>query len=241
MNQATAELEVASHESMLSWAAERHVDVNVTQCIDGEWQTFRAVFGSFDAQKNTIVLQEVAEKQSPNAVLQPDVEVGVAFRRGHKKCLFTTKITGQEGDTLLLQEPTSVRAVQRRAYQRVNIPSHRFIPVKVWEGSLPNSGEVCFPVCSGRVANISMGGVLVDVRSDQNPRLQEGDMVGIEIIRRPDVKPLLLEGQFRHCVTTEDVERISLGFQFLGLEHDLPGRSGLSEVAEYVRGVRRGL
>jgi len=139
-----------------------HVDVNVTQCIDGEWQTFRAVFGSFDAQKNTIVLQEVAEKQSPNAALKSDVEIGVAFRRGHKKCLFTTKITGQEGDTLLLQEPTTVRAVQRRAYQRVNIPSHRFIPVKVWEGSLPNSGEVSFPVCSGRVANISMSTIRVD-------------------------------------------------------------------------------
>jgi len=240
MSQATAELEVASHESMLAWAAERHVDVNVTQCVEGEWQTFRAVFASFDSDKNAIVLQEVAEKQSLDVSLQPDIEVGVAFRRGHKKCLFTTKITGQDGDTLLLREPQSVRAVQRRAYQRVNIPAHRFIPVKVWEGGLPNSGEVCFPICSGRVANISMGGVLVDVRSDQNPRLQDGDMVGIEIIRRPDVKPLLLEGQFRHCVT-EDAERLSLGFQFLGLEHDLPGRSSLSEVAEYVRGVRRGL
>ena len=241
MSQVAAELEVASHESMLVWAAERHVDVSVTQCIDGEWQTFRAVFANYDSTKSTIVLHELADKQRGDNTLKPAVEVGVAFRRGHKKCLFTTQITEQESDTLILREPTMVRAVQRRAYQRVNIPAHRFIPVKIWEGGLPNSGEVCFPICTGRVANISMGGVLVDVRSDQNPRLQDGDMVGVEIIRQPDVKPLLLDGQFRHCVSEGDKERLSLGFQFLGLEHDLPGRSSLSEVAEYVRGVRRGL
>ncbi len=240
MTHTIPDLEVASHGSMLEWAAERRVDVSVTQCNDGEWQTFRAVFASFDADENTIILQELSDKQRTDNTLLADVEVGVAFRRGHKKCLFKTKITKQDGETLHLREPESVRAVQRRAYQRVIIPSHRFIPVKIWEGGLPNSGEVCFPICSGRVANISMGGVLVDVRSDQNPRLQDGDMVGVEIIRRPDVKPLLLEGQFRHCVE-EESERLSLGLQFLGLEHDLPGRSGLSEVAEYVRGVRRGL
>ena len=239
MNQATAQLEVTSHDGMLAWAAERHVDVNVTQCVDGSWQTFRAVFAKFDAEANTIVLQELSDKESGETAPQSDLTVGVAFRRGHKKCLFTTTIAGQDGDTLLLREPESVRAVQRRAYQRVNIPTHRFIPVKIWEGGLPNSGEVCFPVCSGRVANISMGGVLVDIRADQNPRLQDGDMVGVEIIRRPDVRPLLLDGQFRHCVNEND--RVSLGLQFLGLEHDLPGRSSLSEVAEYVRGVRRGL
>jgi hypothetical protein len=89
------------------------------------------------------------------------------------------------------------------------------------------------------VSNISVGGVMVDIRADQNPRLCVGDLVGLEITVVQGRKPMLLEGQYRHCTLTGP-DRIGLGMQLLGLEHEVPGRASITDVAELVRNLMRG-
>ena len=209
-----------------------------------DWASFRSKCTGYDRATHTLFIEPPQPtNQKAEAGLRADAEIGVAFRRGHKKCLFVTQpaeAPGLVANAIRLSGSEDIRAVQRRAYQRVIVPPHRFIAAKLWEGGLPTRGEVCFPLCAGRLANVSVGGVMLDLRADQNPRLQVGDLVGIEITRQPGGKPLFMEGHYRHCMM-QSAERIGLGFQFVGLEHDVPGRATLDEVAQFVSGVRRGV
>lgn len=241
-------VEASPNAALFTWAAEKVVDLVITQTIDGDWASYRSKLLGYEPMLGAILIArpEPVNEGQPTAP-SPDIEVGVAFRRGHKKCLFVSKISTDTAavanaapGTIVLREPGEIRAVQRRAYQRVVIPSHRFIAAKVWEGGIPSGGGVCFPISSGRVSNVSVGGIMIDVRSDQNPRLQVGDLVGIEVTQRPGIKPLLVEAQYRHCVIHGD-DRLGLGFQYVGLEHDLPGRSTLDEVKQFASAVRRGV
>jgi len=167
---------------------------------------------------------------------------------------------GQAMDTLVVRGPKEVRELQRRVYQRVMVPQDRFIAVKLWQGGLPNVAQPnvaqppsavdfppltkgragvgsTWPLCSGRLDNASVGGILVDIRTDQNPRLGVGDLVGVEITASPGRQPLLAEAQYRHCVM-KSPGRMGVGLQFLGLEHDLPDRTSISQIADFVRSLR---
>jgi hypothetical protein len=115
----------------------------------------------------------------PAVELVPGQQVGVSFRRGHKKCIFSTIIvlrrnepagSGAALDTLILRCPEQMHELQRRAYERVICPPDRFIAVRLWEG-LGAGHEGSWPLCSGRVANLSVGGVQIDIRQDHNPQL----------------------------------------------------------------------
>lgn len=240
--------DVAPNAAIFEWAAEKVVDLVITQSVDGDWASFRSKLLGYDRQSGALLISRPEPvNEGGQAELCPTVELGVAFRRGHKKCLFVSHVSNNPSlsesaapGTIVLSPPADVRAVQRRAYQRVVVPSHRFIAAKIWEGGLPGEDGVSYPISAGRVSNVSVGGVMVDVRSDQNPRLQVGDLVGIEITQRPGMRPLLVEAQYRHCVMHSD-DRLGLGFQFVGLEHDLPGRSTLDEVKHFTGAVRRGV
>ena len=104
--------------------------------------------------------------------------MGVSFRRGHKKCILVGQVVlrrsengdnNQPIDTLLVRANEGLRELQRRVYQRLAVPRDRFIAVKLWEGGIPTPGEPSWPLCAGRLANVSVGGILVEVPADQNP------------------------------------------------------------------------
>lgn len=234
--------------SALEWAAENKPDITISRATEGGWEHLRSRFMALDSQNGVLkITYPLSSSSGPPPEIATGEELGISFRRGHKKCLFVCPVAmrcrephapGEAADTLVLRAPKEVRELQRRVYQRLVIPQESFIAIKIWEGGVPVEGAVAWPLCSGRVANVSVGGVLVDVRVDQNPRLCAGDIVGIEITTRPGSPAICLDGQYRHCVMTGE-DRLGLGFQFVGLEHDLEGHSSVLEVAEFVRHLRR--
>lgn len=234
--------------AILQWAVEREVEANLSVASGGRWMSLRTHFMRFDPAQGIIQVAVDApeEGSSPSPGLPPQGErVGVSFRRGHKKCLFVSTLImsqsecGKDGikrDTLVLRVPRQVRSIQRRAFQRVIVPEGVFIAAKIWEGGIPEEGSMSFPVCSGRVANVSMGGVLVETRVDQNPRLSSGEVVGVEIAPRPG-ESIVLDGMYRHCVT-DGRNRLGLGFHFPGIEHELPGRASITQLSDFIARVR---
>lgn len=241
-------LDLDSRQSVLQWAAERQTAITISLLSEERWCNSRSQLIGFDPQQSLLqIAYPIASAGDPPPEIVPGEQLGISFRRGHKKCVFVCPVImrrldttedGQPADTLLIRAPQQMRELQRRAYQRIDLPPDHFIAVKVWQGGLPSSGETCWPICAGRVGNISVGGTRVDIRVDQNPRLGVGDAVGLEITAAQGLPPLLAEAQYRHCTMTGP-DRVGLGLQFLGLEHDLPGRSSITEIADFVRGLQR--
>ncbi len=241
-------LDSAVHTQTLEWAADKRCDLSVSLAVEGGWATMRSRFLRLDCEQGVL---QIAYPLAPDDVPMPEIvagnELGLSFRRGHKKCIFVSRVlmrcqakdSGDETvDALVLKTPDCVRALQRRAYQRVTVPPGQFIAVKLWEGGVPATGAVAWPICSGHVANASLGGVLVDIREDQNPRLSVGDLVGVEITARAGAAPIAVDARYRHCVAAEP-GRIGLGFQFVGLEHEGQGRSPIADVAGFMQRLRR--
>lgn len=241
-------LEPAPCDSILKWAVDRRAEITVSHSAERGWRNLRSHFIRYDPEQNVL---EIACPLTSAHLDVPKIAVGdpvgVSFRRGHKKCIFVSPTimrrqeVGADGattETLVLRAPVEIRQLQRRVYQRVIVGPDWFIGVRIWEGGTPENASVSWPLCSGRLVNVSAGGALVDVRADQNPRLGVGDVVGLEINTRAGPASLRVEGQYRHCTAGED-ERLGLGFQFVGLEHDRPGRATLPQVAEFVRSLRR--
>ena len=241
-------LDQESRESVLQWAVKRQAAITMSLLSDGRWRCLRSQLLGVEPERQLLQLSyPIAAGGGPPPEITPGDQVGLSFRRGHKKCIFVSPVVarrleagdgGDAIDTLLVRVPDQIRELQRRAYQRATVPPDRFIAVKLWQGGVPAVDGSSWPVCSGRVNNISAGGIMVDVRSDQNPRFGVGDMVGLEITAIQGRPPLMVEGQYRHC-TAMGTDRIGLGLQFLGLEHDNPGQASLSEVADLVRELQQ--
>lgn len=240
-------LDGSAIESVLLWAAQRHVPLSVSILKEGSWRILRSFLAGFDPVAKVI---RISYPVVPEAATPPEIaagdELGIAFRRGHKKCAFVTTVLLRQldrpvgaspVDTLVIRCPDRLRDLQRRCYQRFIIPPSRFVPVRLWQGGLARTGEPTWPICSGRVANISLGGLLVDIRAEHNPRLSIGDGVGVEITHDPGQPPLSVDAQYRHCVATGE-GRMGLGLQFVGLEHDRPGRTDIAALAEFIKSLR---
>ncbi|MBN1489020.1 MAG: PilZ domain-containing protein [Phycisphaerae bacterium] len=189
---------------------------------------------------------DASEGDGQRPEIQTGENIGVAFRRGHKKCVFTaivlatghyTPSDGEPIESLALSWPAEVQELQRRAYYRVPVPGNRFVPVKFWEGSANRQdgpGRRWAPTHTGQLADISVGGMRVVLPAAQNPRLHEGDAVGIEF--QPDINqpPFVLDTQFRYANETPD-SQISIGLQFVGLETSPQGQELLHRLFRVVR------
>ncbi len=234
--------------SPFEWALQKKAELVVSCAVDGEWVTLRSHVLRVDAEQQIVQIAYPMPhaNQAPVEISAGD-EVGIAFRKGHKKCVFVSPVVvrrrdevfdGTPIDTLILRMPKQVREFQRRAYQRATVRGDRLIAVKLWQGGSPCSGDGAWPICSGRLVNVSLGGVLMEIREQHNPRLRTGDQVGIEILPRPDKAPIVLQGRYRHSVARGD-GRIGLGFQFVGLEHGSAQSPIIETLAEFVRSIRR--
>ena len=241
-------LDESSLAATLAWAAQKKSPLTVSLLTEDGWHSLRSSVIRNDPEKGVF---QIVFPIAPASAAPPEItvgqELGIALRRGHKKCVFVSRILlrradktddGEPVDTLLLKAPTQMRELQRRVYQRVVIPAEYLIPVKLWHGGLPNRGETAWPLCSGRLSNVSLGGILLDIAADQNPQLGVGDLVGVQIKPEPDAAAILVEAQYRHCLVTSP-GRIGIGLQFIGLEHDRPGRTSITEIAQFVKHARQ--
>lgn len=240
-------LETETIRSILEWAVQRQAGITVSVESDGQWCNLRSHLVRFDPDADVLKIVYPISLDSSHAPEIPvGTELGVSLRRSHKKCIFVSPVIlrccdpqpdGESLDVLVIRAPRQIRELQRRVYQRVVVPTDQFTAVKLWQGGLPSRDEPSWPICSGRLANISVGGLRVDVSAERNPRLGVGEIVGVEITDVANHDTLVAEAQYRHC-TMVGSDRLGLGLQFLGLEHELPGRTSIVRIAEFVKRLR---
>ncbi len=201
----------------------------------------------------------VLHVETPVARAEHDVQLprrgdtlGVTFRFGHKKCLFSTileaiEVDGHEG-VAALRWPDCLQQLGRRAYERARPPKDVIIAVRFWRtdatrgedagGIHSSSREVSKDraVCHGQLENLSAGGMRVRV-ADPN-QIQVGDAYRCIFAPRPGKPSLILDAFVRHREAAHQ-GRVSVGFQFVGMESAPQSRRTVDRLVRMVNEFKR--
>ncbi|MBU0716680.1 MAG: PilZ domain-containing protein, partial [Planctomycetes bacterium] len=173
--------------------------------------------------------------------LKPGETVGVTFRLGHKKCMFSPTVhsVAQQGNQLVvtLSRPKGMHQLKRRVYHRVPPPPGVVVPVRFWrkESSAPAEREAR-DVRHGQLEDISAGGMRVKTADCTD--VEVGTTYECVFAPRQGAPALILDATLRHREAV-DQARVSLGFQFIGFETSADGRRALDRLARIVTQFRR--
>ncbi|MBS3734826.1 MAG: PilZ domain-containing protein [Phycisphaerae bacterium] len=232
-------------------AAERGVPVAVSVRYDERWENlFSRVLAVRDDR--LLLSWPVADAGSDACPHEftPAEKVGLSFKLKHYKYLTTVAVAGPDRfklDTgawvpvLSVCFPVRMQRLQRRAYQRAEVPAGRIVRGSFWlggcarepvRGAEPSGAPEGTPVWSGSVTNLSAGGLQLHANAELADMLDPGDVVGMHVVFGAGEDVVHTDAQFRRAELTED--GCLLGFQFLGLGQSRDGRRALQCISDKV-------
>ena len=179
-------------------------------------------------------------------MLSPGLALGLSFKLGHHKhigncVLEAVTELGAQGQpaarALCVSAPDRMQRVQRRAFQRVDVPRNRSVLASFCLGSSDQAGPAG-PLWEGWVTNLSAGGFQVRLAGRTAPELDEGDLVSVRIQIGQEFKPIVADAQFRHQLTDERGVSFQ-GFQFVGLNESRRGQEVLGRISRIVCDFQR--
>jgi len=243
-------LDRARRDQILVEAADRRTPLVLSRKQPHGWGTFRSRLLEAEPIAQRLIIEYPVGAGGEKA---PDIEegesIGVAFRKGHRKCMFASVVQGKKRfqideanrvGALLLRWPGDLQQLQRRVYYRAPIPPDRAIKVAFWPGGLAYEARVGaaeFPVYAGWLMNLSAGGMAVVVPHDQRGDWRPGDTFGCRFEPAPG-SCLAMDATLRHAEPGEN-GLTRLGFQFVGLELTGQGRAVLRLLAHVVARFHR--
>jgi c-di-GMP-binding flagellar brake protein YcgR len=158
-------------------------------------------------------------------------ECGASFRLNSHRYFFDAKPIGpapwttEDGkkiEALRVPLPGEMERVERRAFDRVEIPSARMVRATMWSGWRQK------PVWSGSVTNISSGGMQIRTARTAMNFFEPGDMVNIAISFGSDSAPVAVEAYFRHG--TLDGTMCLAGIEFVMQNLSVAGRQAMTVI-----------
>ncbi len=180
----------------------------------------------------------------------PSEEVGLTFKLKHHKYICGVKVIGmralsdsQDGQVpaLVVCYPSNIRMLQRRVFERVEVPPGRIVRASFWLGGKdaePNGASPDSPIWCGQVTDISAGGFQVSAAKSAAASLDVGDLVGVRLVFGVGGHSVYTDAQFRHARDGQSCENVLLGFQFMGLDQTLKGRAALRLIVAKVNELR---
>ncbi|MCC7293717.1 MAG: PilZ domain-containing protein [Phycisphaerales bacterium] len=169
--------------------------------------------------------------------LTPGQEVGLTFRRGHKKCICHSTIEHSRADgaslCLQLATPTQIQELQRRVFERTLPPCDKPIRVHVRTRELPaaSNGRI-----TGQLEDISAGGMRV--RATMSAPISLGASYLCILEGGSSRQALELDAVLRHAEAPVN-GTASLGLQFIGMEASAAGYEKMLELARFVKYLQR--
>jgi len=225
----------------------------VLTCRGSEgWETHKSRLLDMAPARRALVVAHPDEIEAETFELACGEQVGVAFRHHSRKCLFATSVVGRRQPrrhatrssgpkALLLGWPEQIEQLQRRVYYRVPIPAASPIDVRIWSGGLSSPTQdppATSKAVTGRLLDLSVGGMCVAIAQADDPRFRTNALVGAEFRPETGRSSIALEACFRHAQPLGR-DRLSLGFQFIGLEVSSDGASLLARLACVVSRLQR--
>jgi len=240
-------LESARRDQVLRDAVARNTAAVLSLKNGHAWSVHKSRLLGASATLDAIVVEYPAPTSPSSAPpeVAPGESCSVAFRRGHKKCIFTSRIIGRRAyalnqqvtvDALVLSWPETLQGLQRRAYYRAPVPRHRTVIVECWQGGARNrskAGTVVWPSYHGRLVDLSAGGMRVALSGGRDPGFHVGDLLGIQFQPDSSMEPLVLDAILRHSQPRKP-DAVHLGLQFVGLEMTVEGRRLLTHILRVV-------
>jgi len=239
-------------DELLAEAVQQGTLLTLTQKAKSRWQTHKSRLLDMAPGRRALIVAypTAAEGQTPEFLRGE--QLGVALRHRNRKCLFAAtvldanRMTGdQQGEgslgSLWLSWPERIEQLQRRVYYRAPVPADAPIDVRLWPGGLtpedPTAPHLP-PGISGRVLDLSVGGMRVGIAAGDDPGLQLNEVVGMAFSPEPHQPPLVLEACFRHAEPLHP-SGLSLGLQFVGIELSPTGQIVLARLARTVSRLQR--
>ena len=234
-----------SQETLRS-AIEKQTPLTVTWRHEGRWLLLKSRFIGTTEQSDGIILAPLTGDGADGTPRPQNIATGatidVSFRRGHYKCSFRTTIL-HVGETLTILRPDTIRQLQRRAFQRVSVPSNVRIPVELQ----PTSGTAgptigatsgASPTIDSYVSDLSAGGL--GLRLPKPPSWSPSIGQAFQVtIKGPDRRNIRVSGLYRHCHVDPGGD-IQWGLQIVGLDDTETGRTTLDALTQLSRSIRGG-
>ncbi len=214
-------------DEVLNLAAEKQVPAAIIVRDEGEWASFRTRFVGMSRGHILLEMPAPQPGEEPGE-FSPADKVGVSFKLRHHKHLFNGTVAetgtvrlddGSVQTVLHVCSPTRMQRMQRRAFNRTDVPPNRVVRAAFWVGGLesePAGTTPDQPVWSGRVVNISAGGLQLVCGQHLGEAVSAGDIVGVRVSFGVGEQNAYADAQLRHAQTDDD-GRTHLGFQFIGL------------------------
>jgi c-di-GMP-binding flagellar brake protein YcgR len=240
------ELDIRQIAQVIAEGVERNVPVAVTVQEGGHWQMYHS---RLVAERSDRILLEIphAEDGTPQE-FAPASKIALSFKLRHHKYVYVATVAGCEhhhlGEDDWMQVlgicwPTKMQRIQRRAYYRAEVPEGYVVRAAVWLGGRGDepAGGSGREVFTGRLSDLSAGGV--KFLSEDSPPwpLENGTAVGLRLSFEAGTERLYLDGMIRHVICNEPGTQ--LGIQFVALEQSPEGRRSMrfisGKVSEYQR------
>ncbi|MGC9455570.1 MAG: flagellar brake protein [Phycisphaerae bacterium] len=240
------DLTIGEISEALRGAAEKDVPVTLTVRESDRWGTHRSRLVSV-GDTHLVLQMPVPGEGVPPHEFVPAEKAGLSFKLRHHKYICTVTVVGQIGDfdntgepAMRVCWPTWMQKMQRRAFQRAEVPLGRFARASFWAGSSDaepvNEGPER-PVWTGRIKNISAGGFQMIADPAVTDAVEMGEPVGVRLSFGTARSPIYVDAQVRHVAPADDGTLV--GFQFVGLGQSEQGRRVLQEITSAVTEFQR--
>ena len=240
------ELNLTQIDKAVTQAVGKNIPITVSFFNDGSWDVFRSRF--LDVSYSYLTLEAPSTPDGEVAAFSPADRLGINFKQGHHKHVFDATVvesvvhTGPDGqpvEALKVVAPSRMQRIQRRSFQRVDVPAGEIVRVSFWRGGkevepVDSAGEGAW---GGAVDNLSAGGFQVACHNYTGPQFEVGDLVGVRLSFGVAEESCFADAQFRHAQI--DGEALMLGFQFVGLAHSRHGRAALKLITVKVAELQR--
>lgn len=234
---ATQNIARERHDQVLEDAVRDERQLVLTHNSADGWRTYKAAFVSEQAHTKGILVKSTSTEDHTHAQrpLAGDV-LGVTFRIGNKKCMFSTvlmSLQGKGGDSIwAIRRPEQLQQLQRRAYERAATPKDSVVAVRFWrEVTADHASADSRIVRNGQLEDLSAGGMRIKVADSKEVEI---DRTYRCVFRpRPGKPSIVLDAVLRHRAAV-DHGRASLGFQFVGMETTQDGLRLLDRIVRIV-------
>ncbi len=222
-------------QNLLHTALMKKMPLTITKKQGEDWEMYKSHILSIHGHRMVITMPEAREEQTPIQA-EKGQEIAISFKKGYNKCLFTSRIissgrtevdAGKFTETLMIYIPEQVEKIQRRVYERTQVPDGDSINVNFWP---INDSKNRY---TGELTDLSGGGIGVTVSKEIVPDIEAEQHCTVQFVPLPGHEPIIASAIYRHISDPEDGVK-KIGFQFIGLETSEQGRMILRRIGRVV-------